>query len=187
MAVDVRILETADVDESASLGSGTTVWHLAQVREKATIGSGCIIGRGAYVDVGVRVGTNCKVQNHALVYAPAHLGDGVFIGPAACLTNDSYPRAVSPEGERLEDDDWERRGVRVDDGAAVGARAVVLGGVRIGAWAMVAAGAVVVRDVPAYALVAGVPARQIGWVDRRGRRTDSPPDVADGAPPRAVT
>lgn len=187
MAVDARILETADVDESASPGSRTTVWHLAQVREKAIIGSGRIIERGAYMDVSVRVGTNCKVQNHALVYAPARLGDAVFIGPAACLTSDPYPPAVSPEGERLEDGDWEMRGVRVDDGAVVGAGAVVLGGVRIGAWVMVAAGAVVVRDVPAYAPVAGVPARQIGWVDRRGRRTDSPPDVADGAPPRAVT
>ncbi len=184
MAAGVRILETADVDESASLGGGTTVWQLAQVRENATIGAGCIIGRGAYVDVGVRLGANCKVQNYALVYAPARLGDGVFIGPAACLTNDPYPRAVAPEGERLEAGDWQMRGVSIDDGAAIGARAVVLGGVRVGAWALVAAGAVVVRDVPAYALVAGVPATQIGWVDRRGHRADGPPDDADEAAPR---
>lgn len=163
-----RVLPSADVDDGATLGDGTTVWHLAQVREDAVVGSGCIIGRGAYVDAGVLVGDNCKLQNYALVYAPAELGDGVFIGPAAVLTNDVYPRSVSPDGGRKDADGWEAKGVRIGTGASVGARAVVVAGVDVGAWSLIGAGAVVTRDVPAHALVVGVPARRVGWVGRVG-------------------
>jgi acetyltransferase-like isoleucine patch superfamily enzyme len=146
------------------------VWHLAQVREGAVLGHGCVIGRGAYIGAGVELGDSCKVQNYALVYEPARLGDGVFIGPAAVLTNDTYPRAVTPSGEAKSAADWEAVGVTIHDGASIGARAVCVAPVTIGAWAMVAAGAVVTRDVPAHALVAGVPARQIGWVGRDGMK-----------------
>lgn len=163
-----RIAESADVDPTATIGDGTVVWHLAQVRERAQVGGRCIIGRGAYIDTEVVLGDDCKVQNYALVYAPARLADGVFIGPAAVLTNDAYPRAVSPDGDRKSASDWSARGVQVDTGAAIGARAVVLGGVHVGAWASIGAGAVVTKDVPAYALVVGVPARQVGWVGRAG-------------------
>lgn len=169
MGADVKILGSADVDPTAQIGAGTTVWQLAQIRENAIVGEGCIIGRGAYVDEGVTLGANCKIQNHALVYAPARLADGVFIGPAACLTNDPHPRAINREGERIGAGDWEQVGVTIETGASVGARAVVLGGITIGPWALVAAGAVVTKDVPAHALVAGVPARQIGWVDFSSR------------------
>ena len=163
-----RVLPTADVDPRASIGAGTTVWHLAQVREDAVVDADCIIGRGAYIDAGVRVGARSKIQNFALVYAPAVLAPGVFIGPAAVLTNDTYPRSVDPDGTLKRAGDWQPRGVVVGEGAAVGARAVVLAGVSIGAWALVAAGAVVTRDVPAHALVAGMPARRVGWVGRAG-------------------
>lgn len=165
-----RVVPGADVDDRAWLGAGTTVWHLAQVREHARLGRGCIVGRGAYVGPGVHIGDNAKLQNYALVYEPARLGDGVFVGPAAVLTNDTYPRAVTPEGRRKTGDDWEAVGVVVGDGAAIGARAVCVAPVTIGRWAMVAAGAVVVADVPDHALVAGVPARQIGWVGHAGVR-----------------
>lgn len=168
--VTTRVLPGAEVDESAELGPGTVVWHLAQVRERARVGEGCVIGRGAYVDAGVRIGRNCKLQNHALVYAPATLGDGVFIGPAAVLTNDVNPRAVSAGGARKDGADWQAEGVDVCEGAAVGANAVVVAGVRIGAWALIGAGAVVTRDVPAYALAVGNPARRVGWVGRAGVR-----------------
>lgn len=167
---NVRILDSADVAESASLGDGTSIWHLAQVRENARIGVNCVVGRGAYIGSGVRIGANCKVQNYALVYEPAQLADGVFIGPAVVLTNDTYPRAVNPDGTPKSVDDWEPVGVTVEEGASIGARAVCVAPVRIGAWASIAAGAVVTRDVPAHALVAGVPARRIGWVGRAGRR-----------------
>lgn len=163
-------MASADVDPRSSIGEGSTVWHLAQVREHASIGRGCVIGRGAYIGSGVLVGDHCKIQNYALVYEPARIGDGVFIGPGVVLTNDTYPRATAPDLSPKSAADWEATGVTVEAGAAIGARAVCVAPVRIGAWALVAAGAVVTADVPAHALVAGVPARRIGWVGRDGRR-----------------
>jgi acetyltransferase-like isoleucine patch superfamily enzyme len=166
--MSIRIAQGADVDERARIGAGTSIWHLAQIREDAEVGRDCNIGRGAYLGPGVRLGDNVKVQNHALVYEPAVLGDGVFIGPAVVLTNDEYPRAVTPDGRLKTGDDWHAVGVVVERGASIGARAVCVAPVRVGRWALVAAGAVVVRDVPDFALVVGVPARRIGWVGRAG-------------------
>jgi UDP-2-acetamido-3-amino-2,3-dideoxy-glucuronate N-acetyltransferase len=164
----VRVHPSADVDQRARLGDGTSVWHLAQVREHAVLGEGCVVGRGAYVGIGVRMGDHCKVQNYALVYEPAVLGNGVFVGPAVVLTNDQYPRAIAPDLSPKQADDWHPVGVTVGDGASIGARAVCVAPVRIGAWALVAAGSVVVKDVPDFALVAGVPARRVRWVGHAG-------------------
>jgi acetyltransferase-like isoleucine patch superfamily enzyme len=159
---------SADVDPRARVGAGSTVWHLAQVREGASVGRDCVIGRGAYVGPGARVGDRCKLQNHALVYEPAVLADGVFVGPAAVLTNDLHPRAVNPDGTVKSAEDWDCVGVTVGEGASIGARAVCVAPVTVGRWALVAAGAVVVADVPDHALVVGVPARRVGWVGRAG-------------------
>ena len=164
------IHETADVADSATIGSGTSVWHIAQIREDAVVGDDCVVGRGAYVGSGVSVGSRTKIQNYALVYEPARLGSGVFIGPAVVLTNDVYPRAVDPDLNLKRATDWNAAGVTIDDGAAIGARSVVLAGVSVGAWSLVAAGSVVIRDVPAHAMVAGNPAVHKGWVGRTGRR-----------------
>ncbi|SFR95673.1 Hexapeptide repeat of succinyl-transferase [Microbacterium sp. cf046] len=164
----VRVTASADVSADATIGDGSSVWHLAQVREGAVLGRNCVIGRGAYIGTGVVMGDNCKVQNYALVYEPARLGDGVFIGPAVVLTNDTYPRAINPDGSLKSAHDWEPVGVTIETGASIGARATCVAPVTIGAWATVAAGAVVVKDVPRFALVAGVPARRIGWVGRSG-------------------
>ena len=160
--------ESADIAADVVLGEGSAIWHLAQVREGARLGRNCVVGRGAYIGAGVRMGDNCKVQNYALVYEPASLGDGVFIGPAVVLTNDTYPRAITPDGLLKSAHDWTPVGVTIRTGASIGARATCVAPVTIGAWATVAAGAVVVKDVPDFALVAGVPARRIGWVGRAG-------------------
>lgn len=165
-----RVQPTADVDESATLGAGTTVWHLAQIREDARLGRDCIVGRGAYVGPGVIIGDNVKLQNYALVYEPARLEDDVFIGPAVVLTNDLYPRSVDVSGKLKRPADWDALGVVIRKGASLGAHATVVAGRSIGRWALVAAGAVVTRDVPDFALVAGTPARRIGWVGRAGAR-----------------
>jgi UDP-2-acetamido-3-amino-2,3-dideoxy-glucuronate N-acetyltransferase len=166
----VRIAPGADVDERAKIGEGSSVWHLAQIREDAVLGRDCVVGRGAYVGTGVQIGDNVKIQNYALVYEPATLGDGAFVGPAAVLTNDLRPRSVAPDGTQKRGGDWHAVGVEVSEGASIGARAVCVAPVRIGRWAMVGAGSVVTRDVPDFALVVGVPARRVGWVGRSGEK-----------------
>ena len=176
-----RIHPSADVSDDAKIGEGSSVWHLAQVREHAVLGAGCIIGRGAYVGEGVVMGDNCKLQNYALVYEPAVLGDGVFVGPAVVFTNDHYPRSVTPDGRLKRGDDWEPVGVVVRTGASIGARSVCVAPVTIGRWALVAAGSVVVKDVPDFALVAGVPARRIRWVGHAGVPLEPEPEP-DGDP-----
>jgi len=172
-----HISVTADVDDRSKVGPGSHIWHLAQVREYAQLGSGCSIGRGAYIGPGVIIGRNCKVQNYALVYEPALLEDGVFVGPGVVFTNDSYPRATTVDGRPKTNDDWTAVGVTVRTGASIGARAVCVAPITIGRWALVAAGAVVTRNVPDFAIVAGVPARRTGWVGRDGRPLS---DAGDG-------
>lgn len=164
-----HVEETADVASSARVGAGTNIWHLAQVREDAVLGEQCNVGRGAYIGPGVQLGRRCKIQNYALVYEPAVLEDGVFIGPAAVLTNDLFPRAINPDGTIKTGDDWEMVGVTIHQGAAIGARAVCIAPLVIGKWAMVAAGSVVTKDVADYSVVAGVPAKRVGWVGEAGR------------------
>ena len=161
---------SADVAADATIGAGTRVWHHAQVRAGAVIGRECILGKDVYIDAGVRIGDRVKLQNGALVYHGATIEDGVFIGPRAVLTNDRHPRAITPNGRLQDAGDWAVGPIRVHFGASIGAGAIVLPGVTIGRWAMVAAGAVVARDVADHALVAGVPARPVGWVCPCGRR-----------------
>ncbi|HZP58357.1 MAG TPA: acyltransferase [Dehalococcoidia bacterium] len=160
---------SADVSPAATVGDGTRIWHEAQVREGARIGEQCVLGKGVYVDRDVVIGDRCKVQNRASLFHGVTLEDGVFVGPHAVFANDRFPRAVNPDGALKSDDDWTVDPVLVRRGASVGAGAVVLPGVTVGAWAMVGAGSVVTADVPAHALVRGNPARIAGWVCVCGR------------------
>ncbi len=132
------VAPSADVEPGAQVGDGTRIWPLAQVRAGARVGRDCVLGRGAYVGPGAVVGDRSKLRNHALVYEPAVLEDGVFVGPAVVLTNDSYPRAVTPEGRLQDADDWTAVGVTVREGASIGARAVCVAPVTIGRWSLVA-------------------------------------------------
>ncbi|MBI4790437.1 MAG: N-acetyltransferase [Chloroflexi bacterium] len=161
---------TADVSPQAVIGEGTKIWNRAQIREGANIGADCIIGKDVYVDFGVVIGARVKIQNSALVYHGVAIEDGVFIGPQVCLTNDKYPRAITPEGELKSDADWEVGKIVVRKGASLGAGSLILPDVVIGEFAMVAAGAIVSKSVPAHGLVVGQPARLIGMVCWCGRR-----------------
>lgn len=169
-----RVAQGADVSDGASVGAGSSIWHLAQVREGAVLGTDCVVGRGAYIGSGVQMGNGCKIQNYALVYEPAVLADGVFVGPAAVFTNDHFPRAVNPDLSAKSASDWEPVGVTCETGASIGARAVCVAPVTIGAWAMVAAGATVVKDVPRTRWSPGFPpSGSAGWAARA--RSSCPP------------
>lgn len=160
---------TADVSPQSVIHPSSKIWHYAQVREGATIGKDCIVGRGAYIGTGVAVGDGCKVQNYALVYEPAVLESGVFIGPAAVLTNDEFPRAINPDLSPKSATDWKPVGVHIKIGASIGANATCVAPVTVGAWALVGSGSVVTKDVPDYALVVGTPAKFIRWVGEAGK------------------
>lgn len=163
MAIDPRasIHPTAQVDLPCDIGAGSRIWHFAHVCCDAQIGRDVVIGMGVYIDRGVPVGDRCKIQNHVALYSGVELERAVFIGPSAAFTNIAAPRA---EIERKAF--FER--TRLRHGCSIGANATLVCGLTIGRHALVAAGSVVTHDVADYALVQGVPARQVGWVGRHG-------------------
>lgn len=160
--------DTAIVAESVSIGYGAKIWDYAKIRENVTLGENVIIGSYVYVGPGITVGRNSKIQNNAQIYEPAVINAGVFIGPGVIFTNDHNPRAINPDSSQKSASDWQQAGVVVNQGASIGAGAVCVGPVQIGEWAMVGAGSVVTDNVLNYALVVGVPAKQIGWVGKSG-------------------
>jgi len=166
----IRIHPTTEVSAKAKIGEGTSIWHHAQVREGVHIGSNCILGKGVYVDNDVFLGDNVKIQNYVSVYHGVTLEDGVFVGPHVCFTNDLNPRAINPDGSLKAADDWMLTKTLVKRGAALGANSTIRCGVTIGEWALVGSGSVVTRDVPAYGLVYGNPARLHGFVCSCARR-----------------
>lgn len=161
--------ESAIVDEGALIGEGSRVWHFAHVCAGARIGAGVSLGQNVFVGNRVAIGDRCKIQNNVSVYDNVTLEEGVFCGPSMVFTNVYNPRALV---ERKE----EYRDTRVGRGATLGANCTVLCGTTIGEHAFVAAGAVVLRDVTPYALMAGVPARRLGWMSRFGERLPEPGD-----------
>jgi UDP-2-acetamido-3-amino-2,3-dideoxy-glucuronate N-acetyltransferase len=161
---------TAMIETGAIVRAETRIWHQTHVREHAIIGRECILGKGVFIDRGVRVGDRVKIQNYACLYHGSIIEDGVFIGPHVVLTNDRLPRAITPLGVLKTDDDWQCGATRIGTGASLGAGAVILPGISVGAWAMIGAGAVVTADVPSHGLVVGNPARLIGSVCACGNR-----------------
>ena len=159
--------ESTIIDEGASIGESTKVWHFSHVCGEAVIGRNCSLGQNVFVGNRVRIGDNCKIQNNVSVYDNVTLEDDVFCGPSMVFTNVYNPRsAVSRKSEY--------RDTLVRQGATLGANCTVVCGVTIGRYAFIGAGAVVNKDIPNYALMVGVPARQIGWMSEYGEQLDLP-------------
>lgn len=163
MAENVFVHPSSYVDDGCTIGAGTKIWHFSHVLKGSRIGRDCVIGQNAMIGPDVAVGDRCKIQNNVSLYRGVELGDGVFCGPSCVFTNVLNPRA---EIERKD----EFRVTRVGRGATIGANATIVCGHAIGAYSLIGAGAVVTRDVPDHALMAGVPARRIGWVSHAGER-----------------
>ena len=165
--VNFRLHPSAIVDDGATIGQGSRIWHFAHVCGGAKIGKDVSIGQGVFVGNRVTIGDNCKIQNNVSVYDNVTLEDGVFCGPSMVFTNVFNPRALV---ERKD----EYRDTLIKRGATLGANCTIVCGIEIGEFAFIGAGALVNRDVKAYALMVGVPARQIGWMSRHGEKIDLP-------------
>jgi len=163
----LQVHPSAIVDAGAQIGDGTRVWHFVHVSAGARIGSNCSLGQGVYVGNDVAIGDNVKIQNNVSVYDAVTLEDDVFCGPSMVFTNVLNPRSAVVRKH-------EYRRTLVRHGATLGANCTIVCGTTIGRHAFVGAGAVVTHDVPDFALVAGVPARQIGWMSRHGERLELP-------------
>ena len=156
-----RAHETAIIDEGATIGAGCAIWHWTHICGGAVLGEDCSLGQNVFVGNDVRIGSQVKIQNNVSVYDAVTLEDGVFCGPSMVFTNVYNPRSTVSRKDQY-------RRTLVRRGATLGANCTVICGVTIGAYAMVGAGAVVTRDVPAHALIVGVPAKQVGWVSHAG-------------------
>lgn len=162
MAADkVYIHPTAIVDDGASVGEGTKVWHFCHLMPQSVVGNNCILGQNVFIDNNVTIGSGVKIQNNVSVYNGVIIEDDVFLGPSMVFTNVINPRSFIERKNEF-------KTTRIQKGATVGANATVLCGVTVGEYAFIGAGAVVVKDVPAYALVVGNPAHHIGWVSKAG-------------------
>lgn len=162
---DVRVHESAYVDEPCEIGAGTSIWHFSHVMAGAVIGRRCNLGQNVLVSPGVTLGDNVKVQNNVSIYTGVVLEDDVFCGPSMVFTN-----VINPRSEIVRRSEYQRTLVR--RGATMGANCTIVCGSEVGAFAFVAAGAVVTKDVAPYALMQGVPARRTGWMCRCGMRLE---------------
>lgn len=159
---------TAVVEEGAQIAANTKIWHYAHVRKGCQIGSNCILGKSVFVDSGVIIGDNVKIQNFATLYLGLTVEDGVYIGPSVTFTNDKIPRAINKDGKPKTASEWTLLKTILKKGASIGANATILPGITVGEWALIGAGSVVTKDVPAFTVVAGNPARVVGRVNEAG-------------------
>lgn len=162
--IDFFVHESSYIDEDVIIGTGTKIWHFSHIQKGAVIGKDCSFGQNVNISKNVKIGNGVKVQNNVSIYEGVELEDYVFCGPSMVFTNDLTPRAKYPKGS------LKYKKTILREGATVGANATIVCGHNIGKWAMIAAGAVVTKDVPDYALMAGVPARQLDWVCECGER-----------------
>ncbi|MCM8535310.1 MAG: N-acetyltransferase [Lentisphaeraceae bacterium] len=158
---DYFVHESSYVDKGAQIGNGTKVWHFSHISAKAQIGENCKFGQNTFVADHVKIGNNCKVQNNVSIYTGVELEDNVFLGPSCVLTNVTNPRCeVNRQNEYKK--------TLIKNGASVGANATIVCGVTLGEYCFIAAGAVVTKDVPDFAMIAGVPGKVIGWMSKNG-------------------
>ena len=164
MAENYFVHESSYVDENVTIGDGTKIWHFCHIQKGAVIGKNCVFGQNVNISNHVKIGNHVKIQNNVSVYEGVELEDGVFCGPSCVFTNDLTPRAEFPKGKEA----YEKTIIK--HGASIGANATIVCGHTVGEYAIVAAGAVVTNDVPAYTMVAGVPARIIAEIDKFGKK-----------------
>jgi UDP-2-acetamido-3-amino-2,3-dideoxy-glucuronate N-acetyltransferase len=167
MSANYFVHPSAYVDQPCEIGEGTKIWHFCHIMPHCKIGQRCILGQNVHVAERVIIGNNVKIQNNVSLYTGCIVEDDVFLGPSCVLTNVSNPRSQIVRHHLYEE-------TRLCRGATIGANATIVCGHRIGRYAFIAAGAVVTRDVPDYALMMGVPARQVGWMSRHGYRLRGP-------------
>lgn len=167
MQASYYVHPSAYVDPPCEIGAGTKIWHFSHVMPNASIGQNCILGQNVHIASGVVVGNNVKVQNNVSLYTGAYVEDDVFLGPSCVFTNITNPRSEIVRRHMYEP-------TRILKGASVGANATIVCGSTVGRFAFIAAGAVVTKDVPDYALMVGVPARRVGWMSRHGHRLPAP-------------
>ncbi len=162
--------QTVEIQKGAKIGKGCKIWQNSQVLKKAQIGKNCVIGHNCFIGSKTKIGDNVKIESNTDVWDLVTLEDYVFIGPSAVFTNDLNPRAKYPKSKFPQYGKW--LPILIKEGASIGANATIICGNTIGKWTMIGAGAVVTRDVPDYAIVAGVPAKAIGWVCECGNRLE---------------
>ena len=179
MENEVYIHPTAEVAENAMIGAGSKIWHHCQIRHGAAIGEFCIFGKGVFIDADVQIGDYVKVQNYVSIYHGVTIEDGVFIGPHVCFTNDLQPRAINADGTHKSATDWVLGKTIVSSGASIGANSTIRCGITIGEWAMIGAGSVVTRDIPAQGLVYGNPAMLKGFVCKCGQKVQKKAEKQD--------
>ena len=166
MYKNVDIHKTAAIDSNVVIGHGTKIWHFSHILSGSSIGKDCIVGQNVMVGPDVNIGNNCKIQNNVSLYKGITIEDDVFLGPSCVFTNVKTPRAFIDRSKEFHD-------TVVEKGASIGANATIICGIKIGEYAMIAAGAIVTKDVASYSLVVGSPAKHIGWVSKAGDRLQS--------------